>query len=109
MGLDDRHFYTAHFVITRNGEEIHRVSWFPGASVEVELGYRCDHDIIDADEYNDRWCDEGPCGWCESHGKNGVWRPVDVACCPNCDTVCLDDPNGGDGSFVDHLTDECGQ
>jgi hypothetical protein len=109
MGLDDWDFYTAYFVIARNGEVLHRASWFPGESVEAELGYRCDHAVIDAGEYKDRWRDEGPCGWCESKGKDGAWRPVAIVRCPNCGMVCLDDLNGGDGSFVDHLTDECGQ
>lgn len=109
MGLDDQHFYTAHFVIARNGEEIRRVSWFPRESVEAEPGYRCDHAVIDADAYRDRWSDEGSCGWCESKGQDGTWRPVMVVRCPNCDTICVDNPNGGDGSFVDHLTDKCGQ
>src|SRR4051812_16924412 len=107
MGLDDQHFYTAHSVIARNGEEIHRWHWFSTERIAVEPGFRCDHAIIDEEEHEDRWVDEGPCGWCESQGKNGAWRPAMVVRCPMCDEVFLDAPNGGDDSFLDHITDGC--
>jgi hypothetical protein len=101
-----QHRYTADFVITRDGTEVYRGSWFFGVSVNSQAGFRCDHDVRTSWDFDG---DRFPCGSCESQGKNGIWRSVTVVKCPNCDGVYLDDATGGELSFVRHLTDECGQ
>lgn len=96
--------YAAGFILTRNGEEVYRCSWFPDDSVESEAGYACDHAASAAQETEDP---SDRCGWCDSHGMNGELRQVEVVECPNCEEVCIDDPTGGPDSFIYHLIKEC--
>ena len=98
--------YTADFVVTRDGVEVHRGSWLPDDAVTSQAGYVCSHA---ARLLRDVEQPLVPCEWCESQGLNGTWQPLWVVVCPNCDEVFRDDPGGDKGSFVWHIVNECGQ
>lgn len=100
--------YKAGFFITRDGREVYRGSWFPEDIARSEEGFACDHDCRLARHYEEGQLPTS-CEWCVGEGQNGALRPVQVVQCPNCEGVYLDDPSAGEGSFIEHLTDECGQ
>lgn len=98
--------YAGDFVILRDGVEVYRSHWYPEGPLASEPGYTCGHAAVTARQLADP---AERCGWCDLQGLNSEFLPTMVVKCPNCETVCIDDPTGGVGSFIAHLTEECWQ
>lgn len=95
--------YTADFVVTRDGVELLRASWYPDDAAESAAGWACSHACGLLDEIDEP---TEACGWCESQGLDPVKYPCIVVECPNCSEVFRDLAEGGPLSFVEHVLEE---